>query len=318
MRVFDSLEAIPAGEFDRGTAIAIGKFDGVHRGHQALISGISEAARLRGLDPLVFTFANHPLSVLRPDIYSTPLMSRQQRLDAFEAAGVATCVMPPFDERFASISAEQFIEHILVGALNVQHLCVGRDFRFGQGGAGTDALLNKQQERFGYTVEIIEQITDDELGRVSSSRIRNSILHGDVAEASRMLGRPVTVRGEVVHGDARGRELGFPTANLGDRAASGDLEGLVPADGVYAGWAVVDGIRHRAAISIGVNLTFEPEGTPRVEANLLDFEGDLYGKRIEVQFVERLRGMVAFPSVEALVERIHEDVRQTRAILAGS
>lgn len=317
MRVFESLDSIPAGEFARGSAIAIGKFDGVHRGHQALLAGIAEAAESRGLDPLVFTFANNPLSFLRPEACPQSIMSRQQRIDALADFGAETCVMLPFDERLASVSAEDFIERVLVETLHVRHLCVGRDFRFGNRGAGDDAMLIAAGERLGFTVDVIEQVEDEELGRVSSSRIREAILQGDVDAAARMMDRPVAVRGEVVHGEARGRELGFPTANLGEHAASGDLEGLVPADGVYAGWALVDGVRYQAAISVGVNLTFEAEGIPRVEANLLDFDGDLYGTRIEVQFVDRLRGMAAFPSADALVERIHEDVRQTRAILAG-
>ena len=316
MRVFESLAAIPEGYFDRGTAIAIGKFDGVHRGHRALLDGISQAAADRGLDPLVFTFTNNPLSFLRPELCPEPLMSPRQRLKVLEEVGVENCVMLPFDAELAAVSAEDFIADVLVERLRVQHLCVGRDFRFGHGGVGNDAMLIRAGQRLGFSVEVIAQVDDEVLGRVSSSRIREAILQGDVGVAARMMGRPVTVRGEVVHGDARGRDLGFPTANLGESAESGALEGLIPADGVYAGWAVVDGTRYPAAISVGVNLTFEPEGSPRVEAFLLDFDRDLYGQRIDVEFVERLRGMVAFADVQTLTQRIHEDVRQTRAILS--
>lgn len=315
MRIYESIDSVPDGTFERGTAIAIGKFDGVHRGHQALLAGIASVAERQGLEPLVFTFLNNPLSYLRPDICPQPLMSRDQRVEALADSGVNTCVMVPFDASLAEVSAEEFVERILVNTLHVKHLCVGSDFRFGHKGAGDDELLIREGARLGFTVEVIPQVEDDEHGRVSSSRVREAITQGDVDVAARMSGRPVSVRGEVVHGDARGRELGFPTANLGETAASGDLEGLVPADGVYAGWAIVDGVRHAAAISVGVNLTFDPEGTPRVEAYLIDFDRELYGERIELQFVKRLRGMVAFAGVDELVERIHEDVRLTRQLL---
>lgn len=315
MRVLHSLEEISPEAFGGGTAVAIGKFDGVHLGHHALLADIAEVAEREGLEPLVFTFENNPLSLLRPGLCPLPIMSPQQRIEALADAGATVCVMVPFDEALAEVSAEEFIERVLVGLLHAKHLSVGKDFRFGHGGRGTAEMLVRSGERLGFTVRVVDEVEDPELGRVASSRIREAILQGDVVAARRMLSRPVTVRGEVVHGDARGRELGFPTANLGD-GPTGAIEGLIPADGVYAGWATVDGTRHPAAISVGVNLTFEPEGTPRVEANLLDFTGDLYGKRIEVGFVERLRGMVAFSGVDALVERMHEDVRRTREILS--
>jgi riboflavin kinase/FMN adenylyltransferase len=316
MLVYSSLDEVPEGAFSRGTAIAVGKFDGVHRGHRALLSGIAEVAERQGFDPLVFTFENNPLSLLQSGVFPPQIMSRQQRLEALEAEGVRACVMVPFDEELAAVPAEEFVESVLVDLLHVRHLCVGKDFRFGRGGAGDVGLLTRMGERLGFEVEVIANIEDEELGRVSSSRVREAILQGDVETAARMMDRPVAVRGTVVRGDAHGREIGFPTANLG-AGEGGELEGLVPADGVYAGWAVVDGVRHQAAISVGVNLTFEPDGAPRVEAYLLDFEGDLYGKSIEVLFAERLRGMVAFSSVEALVERMREDVRETRVILLG-
>lgn len=312
MLTFFSLEQVPAGAFSNGTAIAIGKFDGVHRGHRALLTGIAEVAEREGLDPVVFTFANNPLSYLRPEICPQEIMSREQRLEALAAAGAEACIMVPFDAALAAVPAEEFVERVLVELLRVRHICVGTDFRFGHRGAGDVDLLLRMGERLGFQVDVIPSIEDEELGRVSSSRVREAILQGDVETAARMMDRPVSVRGEVVHGDARGRELGFPTANLGGR-----LEGLTPADGVYAGWALIGGKRYGAAISVGVNLTFEPEGEPRVEAYLLDFDGDLYGERIEVRFAERLRGMVAFSGVEALVERIREDVRETRAVLIG-
>lgn len=312
MRVYASLDEFPTAAFARGSAVAIGKFDGVHRGHRELLARTARRAAEQGLDPLAFTFANNPLSLLRPEICPKPIMSREQRLDALAAAGAAACVMVPFDAELAAVSAESFVEDVLVGRLRMRHLCVGADFRFGHRGAGDVELLRAMSERLGYTVEVLEDITDPDLGRVSSSSVREAIERGDVELAGRMMDRPVTVRGTVVHGDARGRDLGFPTANLG-----GDVEGLVPAEGVYAGWARVNGERHMAAISVGANVTFDPNGPLRVEPHLLDFAGDLYGAPIEVQFVQRLRGMVAFTSIDALVERIADDVRATREVLTG-
>lgn len=310
MRVFESLDSIPADEFARGTVVAIGKFDGLHRGHRALLRRLLAGQAAENLEPVVFTFANNPLSLLRPDKCPHPIMSKQQRLDMLGAEGIDACVMVPFDAEFAAISAEDFVQHVLVELLHAKRVCVGADFTFGRGGVGNTQLLTAMGEKLGFQVEIIIDVQDAEIGRVSSSRVREAILQGDVAAAGRMLDRPVSLHGEVVRGDARGRELGFPTANLG-----GEVEGLRPADGVYAGWAIVRGVRHQAAISVGANVTFESEGEPRVEAYLIDFEGDLYGERIELLFARRLRGMVAFTSVEALVARMREDVREAREAL---
>lgn len=310
MRIFDSLDTVDPADFAQGSAVAIGKFDGVHLGHQALLQRVLAVSEAQDLEPVVFTFSNNPLSFLRPELCPPSIMSPAQQLEAFADAGLGSCVIVPFDEKLASVSAEDFIEQVLVGRLRVKHLCLGADFRFGRGGAGNAALLQDAGLRFGFEVEVVPNIEDPQCGRISSSRVREAIQHGDVALASRMLGRAASMRGVVVRGNARGRELGFPTANLG-----GETEGLRPADGVYAGWAMVRGSRFMAAISVGANVTFEPEGEPRVEAYLLDVDEDLYGKTIELHFVQRIRDMVAFSSAEALVERMREDVNEARMIL---
>lgn len=310
MRIFDSLDTVDSADFAQGSAVAIGKFDGVHLGHQALLQRVLAVSEAQDLEPVVFTFSNNPLSFLRPELCPPSIMSPAQQLEAFADAGLGSCVIVPFDEKLASVSAEDFIEQVLVGRLRVKHLCLGADFRFGRGGAGNAALLQDAGLRFGFEVEVVPNIEDPQCGRISSSRVREAIQHGDVALASRMLGRAASMRGVVVRGNARGRELGFPTANLG-----GEIEGLRPADGVYAGWAMVRGSRFMAAISVGANVTFEPEGEPRVEAYLLDVDEDLYGETIELHFVQRIRDMVAFSSAEALVERMREDVNEARTIL---
>jgi riboflavin kinase/FMN adenylyltransferase len=313
MRSFHSLESVPEDAFPNGSSVAIGKFDGVHRGHQILITRARELATEHGLESVIFTFVENPQQMLNPELTLPPVMSPQQRLDSFAAAGIDTCIMVPFTEKFAEVPPERFAEQVLAKKLRTRHLSLGPDFRFGFEGAGDAAMLTELGKRFGFEVNVIPVVEDGELGRISSSRVREAVMRGDVVEAGRLLGHPLTLRGTVVRGDARGRDLGFPTANLG-----GEVEGLVPAEGVYAGWAVVRGERHRAAISVGNNPTFTPDAAPRVEAYLLDFEGDLYGEPMEVQFAERLRGNIVFTDIDALVTRMREDVREARAVLLGS
>ncbi|WP_336660614.1 bifunctional riboflavin kinase/FAD synthetase [Leucobacter sp. USHLN153] len=311
MQIIESLEAIDPADFPDGSCVAIGKFDGLHLGHRAILERIHTAAVAEGARSVAFTFSNHPLSLLSPEHCPRPLMSRLQRLEAIESIGLDVCVMVDFDAAFAAIPAREFVTDVLVGRLNARHIIMGGDFRFGHRGAGDGDLLRELGTQIGFVAEVVDAVMDDEVGQVSSSRIREAIGSGDVQTARRMMGRPVSVRGEVVHGDARGRELGFPTANLGRT-----VEGLVPADGVYAGWALIDGTRHEAAISIGNNPTFTPDEISRVEAFLLDFSGDLYGRSMELQFAERLRGTERFGSLEALVEQMRADVARTRQVLA--
>lgn len=322
MRLVTSLDEIACFDHGRGTVVAVGKFDGVHLGHRSIIDSLLEKAQADDLTSVVFTFANNPLSLFNPEACPQPLVSPEQRLELIAKAGVDACVMVEFDREFAAISARDFVEKILVGQLGVKHVLLGEDFRFGHKGAGDAALLRELGPELGFTVEVVDGVGDgdavadasaDGAALVSSTLIRNAVLGGDLEAAHRMLGRCHAVRGEVVHGNARGREMGFPTANVG-----GTVEGLVPAHGVYAGTVVFDGVEREAAISVGVNMTFEPEGEPRVEAYVLDFSGDLYGKAIEVRFAKRIRAMLPFTTVEALIERMHQDVTETREILAAA
>lgn len=313
MRVVESLAALRPEEFSVGSCVAIGKFDGLHLGHQSILRRLRSEAAAADQLTVVFTFANNPLSYLNPERCPQPLMSREQRLEAFAAAGIDVCVMVEFDAEFAAIPAADFVTDVLVGKLQARHVIMGADFRFGHRGAGDGALLRELGATHGFTAEVVEWVEDAEAEPVSSSAARAAVVAGDVAAAARMLGRPPAVRGDVVHGDARGREIGFPTANLG-----GAIEGLVPADGVYAGWVLLAGERRVAAISVGNNPTFTPNEQSRVEAFVLDFEGDLYGQRIEVQFAHRLRGMVRFDGLEPLLEQMHADVAETRRLLEAT
>lgn len=300
--------------------VAIGKFDGVHAGHRAVL----ERARVdaaTGARVVAVTFDRNPLSVLRPEICPESLIGATQKIQLLAETGIDATLMLTFDRELAALSPREFVEHVLVDALGVRTVLVGDDFRFGRGGAGDPAVLAELGEEFGFRVDVVGDVRSQHADRrVSSTWIRELLSDGDVESASKLLGRPHAVWGEVVHGLKRGRELGYPTANL-----STALEGFVPADGVYAGWLVDEGsadglrsgTRYPAAISVGVNPTFDDVHARQVEAYVLDeTELDLYGHRVEVQFVARIRGMVAFSGIEPLRAQMADDVRRVRASLA--
>lgn len=298
-----------------GTVVGIGKFEGVHRGHRVILDRILATAHEFSVAAVAFTFTNNPLCLLDPDRCPKPVMSPAQRWEALIASGIDDVFMVDFDEQLASLTPESFVQLYLRDTLNARHVIVGDDFRFGARAAGTPEVLRELGVQYGFTVEVIIEVADQQLGRVSSSRVREALAQGEVRDAARLLGNHHVVRGTVVHGDARGRLLGFPTANLGPNPGDTEVEGFVPADGVYAGFATINGREHRTAISVGNNPTFTADAEPRVEAYLLDFEGDLYGKTIELCFVDRVRGMEQYDSVDALVEQMHTDVAQTREVL---
>lgn len=312
MEVFTSLHEVPE---DFGpSAVAIGKFDGVHRGHQAIIERLRVDARAHSLVPTIVTFDRNPLSVLAPEACPVELVSNAQRLELLQSFGVAATVMLEFTRSFSENSPSDFVEGMLVSVLHAKLVMVGADFRFGRGGTGNVAMLQEFGEKLGFTVDLLPTLEQGGR-RLSSTWVRELLSEGNVEEAEKLLGREHAVRGVVVRGAQRGRELGFPTANL-----SPDAEGFIPADGVYAAWAIVEGRRYRAAVSIGNNPTFEGTTDRHVEAYLLGRGNDpielgLYGKSLELRFVERLRGMKKFDSREALVKTIAEDVERVRALL---
>ena len=313
MIVFRDPAEVPA---DFGpSVVAIGKFDGVHTGHRAVI----DRARVDASDGakiVAVTFDRNPLSVLRPDRCPPDVIGPHQKLELLDRAGVDATLLLTFDEALAALPADKFARRVIVDALKARTVLVGRDFRFGAGGAGDPGLLTRMGEEHGFRVDVVDDVRAVHADRrVSSTWIREALSTGDVATAARLLGRAPSVWGEVVHGLKRGRELGYPTANL-----SPDLEGFVPADGVYAGWLVdVEGARrisYPAAISVGTNPTFDDVHSRQVEAYVLDeTDLDLYGHHVEVRFVERVRGMTAFDGIDALLVQMADDVERTRAIL---
>lgn len=308
MQIFNSLSEVPA-EFGP-SVVTIGKFDGVHSGHRAVISQLRKLADARGLTPTVVTFDRNPLALLDPARCPENLLSTQQKCERLAEAGAGAVLIIPFDREFSQQDSAAFVKTVLVDALHAQLVLVGSDFRYGARGTGTVATLTAEGSDLGFDVRQVADVRSGDGRRASSSWIREALAAGSVAEAAAMLGYLPTVRSVVVPGERRGRELGFPTANL--RA---NPEGLIPADGVYAGWLSVDGATYPAAISVGNNPTFDGVPERQVEAHLLDQDIDLYGKTVEVAFAAHLRGMVKFDSVDALVDTLRDDVARTRTVL---
>jgi len=298
-----------------GVAATIGFFDGVHRGHQRLIDTTAKVAGNLGARTAVVTFDRHPASVVRPESAPLLLTDVDQRLERLADAGVDVALVLPFDAERARESAEDFVTGTLLACLGVRAVVVGADFHFGHRRRGDVALLREMGEEHGFEVHGVS-LTEAGAGApgpVSSTAIRARLAAGDVGAAADLLGRPHEVRGRVEHGDGRGAsDLGYPTANL---AVASEI--LLPAAGIYAGWYVrPDGGRHPAAIALGWHPTLAPTiVTPRLEAHLLDFDGDLYGEEARVRFVARVRDEVRFDSVEDLVDQIERDVAATRRLL---
>ncbi len=292
------------------SAVTIGKFDGVHAGHRAVIGQLRAVAAERGLVPTVVTFDRHPLSLLRPELCPVALVSPTQKLELLAGAGVEATLTLTFDKAFSEITPEQFIQSVLVNALNAAVVLVGSDFRFGAKGAGDVALLQRVGESAGFEVIVIDDVAPGGVRRASSTWVRELLAEGRVDEAADLLGTLPTIRSIVVHGEQRGRLLGYPTANL-----SPDVEGYIPADGVYAAWLTVDGERYPAAVSIGNNPTFEGVPEKQVEAHAIDQKLDLYDRQVEVSFVKYIRGMRKFSGMEALADQMGADEQQIRAIL---
>jgi riboflavin kinase/FMN adenylyltransferase len=312
MEVITDMRACPVA--DRGTVVTIGFYDGVHRGHQALIARVGELASERGCATAIVTFDRHPAMVVRPSSAPRLLTDLDQRIELLAAAGIDYCVVVHFDEERASEPAEEFVSEVLVGCLSARAVAVGEDFHFGRGRGGNVALLQQLGPGLGFEVVPFGLVEVPGLdGPVSSTAIRKLLVDGEVEAAAALLGRPHEVRGVVERGDGRGRELGFPTANV-----AVPREILLPADGIYAGWYErASGDVHPTAISLGRRPTFYAEAEASLlEAHLLDFDRDLYGEGARVRFVGRLRGEERFESVDSLVEQMGRDVVAARRALS--
>ena len=289
-----------------GSVATLGNFDGLHLGHQALIRGAVEDARRLGAPSVVLTFEPHPLKILAPERAPKLLLAHKDKMELFQSFDVDIVAMQKFDAAFASVPARDFVTRVLVERLGIKKIWVGRDLRFGQGRKGCVDDLLRWGSADGFDVGIVEPIL---LGgvRVSSSLVRQLVEEGRVDEAAPMLGRYHLVSGRVVRGERRGRDLGFPTANISSRTE------VLPMDGIYATLFHCGAKRFLSASSIGTNPTFG-DGPRTLESFLLDFDGDLYGEAVKLYFVKRIRPEKKFASADELVAQMGEDVARARAI----
>ena len=310
----------------RGSVVTIGAYDGVHLGHRAVIAEVRRLAAERGLTSAVITFDRHPAEIVRPESAPKLLTDLAQKLELLESTGVDTTLVVHFDEERSTETAEDFIAEIIVGALGAKVVVVGDDFHFGKDRRGNVELLRTIGRdlgaAMGFDVVGLDLFGDELTGtaaqvghapKISSTRIRTLLRDGDIRKAATLLGRAYEVRGPVVHGDARGRTLGFPTANI-----AVPVEICLPADGVYAGWYHrPDGVALPAALNLGRRPTFYADTPPYslLEAFILDWSGDLYDEPARVEFVERLRSEMKFESIDALIAQMGADVRKARAVL---
>lgn len=308
MKTIDSLDQVSLS----ACACAIGQFDGVHLGHRMVLSSALRQSQILKLPSVVLTFANHPQSVISKtptQLLSTP----QERLEQFERMGFDWAIMLPFTETFQQLSAEAFINDILVAKLGVKSVSIGYDHRFGLNRQGDGAFLKAQGQQLGFEVHTIEPVSHDHQ-IISSTVIRKLLAYGDIRQANDLLGRPYTLTGTVIEGVGRGRQIGVPTANLQlppDR--------LVPGQGVYAGWVRLHGQPDKvpAVCNIGVSPTFGDQLHPRMEVHLLDWSGDLYSQPLTFEFVSTLRPEQTFSSKEALVAQIHQDIATAKTMLGA-
>lgn len=297
----------------RPCVVTIGAYDGVHTGHRLVIDKVRRSAEEQGIASAVVTFDRHPASVVRPGSAPALLTDLDQKLELLAETGIDYVLLVHFDQDRSEETAEEFVRQVLVGCLDAKAVIVGHDFHFGHNRTGNVALLQDMGAELGFDVTGLRLFSGG-IGNepISSTRIRNLVAEGAVGEAASLLGRPHQVRGLVEHGDKRGRELGFPTANVSLPAGV-----ALPADGVYAGWYQrPDGIRLPSAISLGRRPTFyEEQGLRLLEAYVLDFDGDLYGEPAKVEFVAHLRAQARFESAQALVDQMDRDVATTRQVL---
>jgi riboflavin kinase / FMN adenylyltransferase len=289
--------------------LTVGVFDGVHRGHQQIIRKLTAGAHPMNAPAVVLTFWPHPASVLGNSVVKC-LTTPDERAALLFELGVDVVITQTFDRSVAGTSANDFAAR-LKKHLGMRHMLMGYDFALGKGREGDAARLTMIGRELGYSVGVIPALSD-ESGVISSTEIRKLVGVGDVADAARLLGHPFSLHGAVIHGDGRGRAIGIPTANI-----DYSRDKVIPPNGIYACWAIVGDEKYRTMTNIGTNPTFTPDKkSPNVEAYLLDFDRDLYDQDIKIEFVERLRDEIKYPSAEALVSQIHMDIEKGREILS--
>jgi riboflavin kinase/FMN adenylyltransferase len=303
MRIVRGLDSVPLDA--RPSAVALGTFDGVHLGHRAILGTALGRAHAVGLDAVACTFDRHPMEILNPERAPLPITTVEERLALIGETGVDVVIVLAFTRELAAIEPEAFVKDVLLGRLRAREIVVGDSHRFGRAARGDARMLVDLSGRFGFQAHVVPPMAVDG-AVVSSSEIRAALQRGDVSGAARSLGRPYGITGQVTSGAGRGRTLGFPTANIDpDRP-------VLVARGVYRGLVTVDGGRHAAVVNVGVRPTFG-ETTLAVEAHLLDFAGDLYGRRVRLDFMARLRDEMRFPSIEDLKAQVARDIAAARS-----
>lgn len=316
MDLYRTISSIPA---DFGpSVVTIGNFDGIHTGHAAVLGTVVNLAREQRLTPTAVSFDPHPAVVHRPNEPLHEIMGQPERQQYLAELGIDAYILLHYTLEFSRQSPEEFVKNTFVDALHARYVVIGEDVRFGHNNAGDLQTMRELGQTFGFEVVTIDELMADETHRTSSTRIRQLLAEGKVEEARQLLGRPHRMVGEIVHGAARGRELGFPTANLSQQS-----RGFIPADGVYAGWLVDEqGKRHPVATSIGTNPTFEGITQRQVEAHVINRPDEpienfnLYGQEVTVEFLHYLRPTVAYTGAEALIEQIAQDILDTEEKLA--
>jgi len=308
----DGVDRVPEGV---ATAVSIGAYDGIHLGHRTVLRTLCDLARERELSLGVVTFDEHPAAVVRPENAPLLLTDHDQRVELFESVDVDYLYLLQFNQERAQTTDRDFVADVLVGRMNAKVIVVGENFHFGKGRSGSVESLRTMGEEMGFEVIGLDLFTEgDAVEPVSSTAIRRALAGGDVEAANAMLGRTYQVRGHVAEGDKRGRQIGFPTANIAYTAGR-----AWPAKGVYAAWATLaDGTRHPAAVNIGMRPTFHQHAEqPLLEAHLIDFDGDLYGQELAVDFVSFLRSEQRFSGIDEIAEQLKKDVERARLALAG-
>ncbi len=306
MKIIRGLQDIK--KFDlKDPVVTLGNFDGVHLGHQEIFKQVVAWALSTGGSSVVFTFEPHPLKVLAPQRSPKLLSTFREKMEQVEASGMDAVICAKFTHEFASQNPEDFVKDVLVDALGIKHLFVGHDYAFGRDRKGDIAFLRNAGERHGFGVHVIGPVQVEGI-TVSSTKIRQLVMDGEVCLASKLLGRPYSIEGTVIHGRSRGHDLGFPTANITTPNE------LPPREGVYAVSVHVEGKIYMGAANIGKNPTFGEE-QPSYEVHILDFGGDLYGKFLKIKFIKRVRDEFKFKSVEELVAQINKDIELVRSIL---
>ena len=312
MRIFRHYTDLPMNA--RGAVVAIGNFDGIHKGHQAVINEAGTIARASNRPWAVMSFEPHPDALFQPDREPFRLSTMRTKAHMIEELGVDELLIQTFDFAFAGLTAQQFVENVLVGGLGASHVVAGYDFQFGQKRQGNCDLLLKMGREKGFGFTAVPKVVDSDGVLYSSTRVRELLREGDVHGAAEVLGRPAELEGRVEHGDQRGRQLGFPTANL----HLGEF--IRPAKGVYAIRAGVDeGLKTQwinGVCNVGTRPTFDKGDDVVLEAHLFDFDGDLYGKHLRVQLIERLRPEQKFDGLDAIKAQIAIDCEKAREILA--